>query len=54
MKRALISLIASCSIMLSCNNEDALPKKNNTERKVQFNLYTTNDFINNNDSIFFL
>ncbi|WP_445452443.1 hypothetical protein [Flavobacterium sp. 25HG05S-40] len=53
MKKIILSMSTICVIMLSCNNENDLTETNNIERKIQFHLYTTNDYSNNNDSIFF-
>lgn len=53
MKILFLLLIAICTLLLACKKEDVQPVNNTIERKIQFELYTTKDFSNNNDSITF-
>jgi hypothetical protein len=53
MKNTILLLIIICTLLLACKKEDVRPVNNIIERKVQFELYTTKDFSNNNDSITF-
>jgi hypothetical protein len=53
MKNTILLLITICTLLFACKKEDAEPVNNTIERKVQFELYTTKDFSNNNDSITF-